>query len=170
MRLLLDRRRQCADDRGGEGQAAPRRRNRARGLGLTARKPLRCASWGNRISATFLLSGWINQLAWEAFYGCFIGLDVSLAKTAVRGDRAIFPRKRRAVAELASPSRIQHGSKGADLWHVSRSQRGFVRPRATVRSSEAVGALWGRNPCSAGGSSRWPPRRRHQQQRSRRPP
>ena len=27
-------------------QAAPRRRNRPRGLGLTARKPLRCASWG----------------------------------------------------------------------------------------------------------------------------
>jgi hypothetical protein len=34
-------------------------------------------------SSTFFLSDWINQLTWEALYGCFHRLDVSLAKTAV---------------------------------------------------------------------------------------
>ena len=57
-------------------QAAPRRRNRPRGLGLTARKPLRCASWGNRILArpSCCRAGSTSGLG-EAFYGCFIGLD-----------------------------------------------------------------------------------------------
>ncbi|MBV9153700.1 MAG: isoprenylcysteine carboxylmethyltransferase family protein [Alphaproteobacteria bacterium] len=41
MRLLLDRRRQCPHNRRGKGQAAPRRRHRARGLGLTTRPPVR---------------------------------------------------------------------------------------------------------------------------------
>ena len=36
MRLLVDRRRQRADDRRGKGQAPPRRRHRARSLGLAA--------------------------------------------------------------------------------------------------------------------------------------
>jgi hypothetical protein len=36
MRLLVDRRRQRADDRRGRGQAPPRRRHRARSLGLAA--------------------------------------------------------------------------------------------------------------------------------------
>jgi hypothetical protein len=30
------------------------------------------------------LSGWINQLTWEVFYGCFHRARLSLAKTAVR--------------------------------------------------------------------------------------
>src|SRR5947209_429770 len=41
MRLLLDRRGQRAVDRGGKEEAPPRRRDGARGVGMTTLRPLR---------------------------------------------------------------------------------------------------------------------------------
>src|SRR6266849_5012574 len=53
-RLLLDRRRQRSDDRGRESQAAPRRRNRSRGVELAAmlRRLMLAAAAGLVLSAS----------------------------------------------------------------------------------------------------------------------
>jgi hypothetical protein len=56
------------------------------------------------------LSGWINQLTGEAFYGVFIGLDVSLAKTAV----CVYLNAYASVAEAKA---------GIGTWHQSLGYR-----------------------------------------------
>src|SRR5258708_37187290 len=65
MRLLIDARRQCADHGRADRQAAPRRRHRARGVGLTRASRMRVAA-KLRI---FVKYGW-RKFAEKAYNRC----------------------------------------------------------------------------------------------------